>query len=75
MSEWLYYVVDHLNYVISAHETRHEAAWAKERYHDCNDYEIVPVHPVVSLWKTPKQNRNATYTGTEFSGDVRKVKS
>lgn len=75
MSEWLYYVVDRLGYIISAHETRNEAVAAKARYHDCNGHEIIPVRPVMALWKTPKHNRNAPFHGVDLCGDERKVKA
>lgn len=58
---WYWWVIDHTDTVISAHQTRHDAIGAKTRYHDCNDYLIRPVTPLATLYRTPKRNRTGVY--------------
>jgi hypothetical protein len=46
MSGWLYLIRRHDGLDVSLHETRHDAVYWQHRYHDANDYAIVPVNPL-----------------------------
>lgn len=54
--DWDYYylIKRHDGKRINIRRTRHEAAWDKERYHDCDDYEIIPVSPLIVFTKPPR---------------------
>lgn len=50
MTNWYYLIQRHDDKSVSLWPTRHEAAGWKAIYHDCNDYEIIPVPVAATLF-------------------------
>lgn len=50
MSDYAYLIKDHLGHNISLWDSRHNATYAKSTYHDCNDYEIIPIRAFAAMY-------------------------